>query len=186
MLAAGVPIGAGTDATRVASFNPWMSLYWLSTGRTIGGLQLYPESHRLDRTEALQLWTTGSAWFSGESGQKGSIRSGEYADLAVLSADYFSIADEEIKDLHSVLTLVGGRIVHGDQEFSGIAPPSPPVSPSWSPVSRFGGHYVADGTDRKNNLAHRSSITPTQRHRDIAPPRNANFWGPIGCGCFAI
>jgi predicted amidohydrolase YtcJ len=186
MLAAGVPVGAGTDATRVASFNPWMSLYWLSTGRTIGGLQLYPDSLQLDRTEALELWTRGSAWFSGESENKGSIRAGAYADLAVLSADYFSVPDDDIKDLHSVLTVVGGKIVYADQQFSNLAPPPLPVSPDWSPVRQFGGHFVTDNTASRNNHAHQTTNSLTASDRDIAQSCNSIFWGPVGCGCFAI
>ena len=171
MLAAGVPVGAGTDATRVASFNPWVSLYWLVSGRTLGGLPLYPEERQLDREQALRLWTKGSAWFSGEQEVKGAISRGEYADLAVLSADYFSIPSEEIKDLTSVLTMVGcegrgpsrkrvphagrctdsrcrrldpgcgGDVVHGTGGFSDLAPSLPPASPDWSPVRTYGGHY---------------------------------------------
>src|SRR6266481_5137698 len=73
MLEFGIPVGAGTDATRVSSYNPYLSLYWLVTGRTIGGLQLYPEANRLDRTEALRLYTVGSTWFSSEENQKGTL-----------------------------------------------------------------------------------------------------------------
>jgi len=90
----GVPVGAGTDATRVSSYNPFLSLYWLITGNTIGGLSLYPEENRFDRAEALKLYTLGSSWFSTEDGTKGALIPGQLADLAVLSADYFSIPDE--------------------------------------------------------------------------------------------
>src|SRR5947209_11337619 len=134
MLAAGVPLGAGTDATRVASYNPFVSLYWLITGRTVGGTTLYTEANRLERMEALRLWTASSAWFSSEQGRKGALAPGQLADLAVLSADYFSIPDEDIKRLESVLTLVGGRAVHAAAEFAALAPPAPPVLPAWSPV----------------------------------------------------
>ena len=106
MLALGVPVGAGTDATRVSSYNPFLSLYWLVTGNTVGGLNLYPEQNRLDRMEALRLYTVGSAWFSTEEGKKGSIAPGQLADLAVLSADYFSVSDEDIKRLESVLATI--------------------------------------------------------------------------------
>src|SRR6185503_17230597 len=71
MLASGVPVGAGTDATRVASYNPWVALAWLVTGRTGGGLALTPAAAQLDRTTALRLWTEGSAWFSTEERVKG-------------------------------------------------------------------------------------------------------------------
>ena len=140
MLAAGVPLGAGTDATRVASYNPFVSLYWLITGKTVGGTTLYTEANRLDRMDALRLWTAGSAWFSSEQGRKGALVPGQLADLAVLSADYFSIPDEDIKSLESVLTLVGGKAVHAAAEFAALAPPALPVLPAWSPVAKFGGY----------------------------------------------
>src|SRR5262249_3553919 len=112
MLEMGLPVGGGTDATRVASYNPWTALSWLVTGQTVGGLTLYPGAQRLSREAALQLWTTGSAWFSSEQGQKGQIQVGQLADLAVLSADYLRVPEDEIGGLESVLTVVGGRIVH--------------------------------------------------------------------------
>ncbi|MDY6949064.1 MAG: amidohydrolase, partial [Pseudomonadota bacterium] len=113
MLAAGVPVGAGTDATRVSSYNPWVALYWLVTGKTLGGMRLYPESNLVDREQALRLWTQGSAWFSGEEKVKGCIRKGQYADLAVLSADFMHVPEDEIQFIESVLTITGGRIVYG-------------------------------------------------------------------------
>jgi len=143
MLAAGLPVGAGTDGTRVASYNPWVALYWLSSGRTVGGLRLFGDENRLDRMEALRLYTVGSAWFSGEEEKKGALVPGALADLAVLSADYFSIPEDEIKRIESVLTIVGGKIVHGAGEFERIAPPSPPASPGWSPVGAYGGYHRA-------------------------------------------
>jgi hypothetical protein len=140
MLHLGIPVGAGTDATRVSSYNPWVSLYWMVTGKTVGGTALYTEHNRLDRMEALRLYTVGSSWFSSEDGQKGAIVPGQLADLAVLSADYFSIPDEQIKGLESVLTLVGGQVVHGAGAFARFAPPPLPVSPDWSPVAAYGGY----------------------------------------------
>jgi predicted amidohydrolase YtcJ len=113
MLEMGVPVGAGTDATRVASYNPFVSLYWLVTGKTIGGTQLYGEANRLDRMAALGLWTTGSAWFSGEDDKKGRIAPGQLPTWPSCRGDYFSVPDDEIKRLESVLTLVGGKPVHG-------------------------------------------------------------------------
>jgi predicted amidohydrolase YtcJ len=139
MLAAGVPVGAGTDATRVASYNPFVSLYWLTAGKTVGGTQIYSDANRFDRMEALRLWTVGSSWFSNDDGKKGALAPGQLADLAVLSADYFSIPDEQIKSLQSVLTMVGGVPVHAAAEFGGMAPPPLPVSPEWSPVATYGG-----------------------------------------------
>ena len=192
MLAAGVPVGAGTDATRVASFNPWISLYWLVTGKTVGGLRLYPEERQLERETALGLWTKGSAWFSGEATRKGAIAEGEYADLAVLSADYLSIPDEEIKNLNAVLTMVGGKVVHAEGDFGGLAPPLPPASPDWSPVRSFGGHY--HGLDHRNHdhpglmvASHQHCVATHHRQQ---PDRTASpadpFWGALGCSCFAF
>jgi predicted amidohydrolase YtcJ len=142
MIAAGVPVGAGTDATRVASYNPWVSLYWLVTGRTVGGYELWTEKNRLDRMEALRLYTRGSAWFSRDDEQKGALIPGQYADLAVLSADYFTVEDEEIKAIESVLTFMDGDIVFAQGPFSAFAPPPLPVEPDWSPVAEFGGAYI--------------------------------------------
>src|ERR1700757_269849 len=141
MLRTGLPVGAGTDATRVATYNPFVSLYWLVTGKTVGGLSMYDDANRIDRMEALRLWTVGSSWFSTEDGAKGSIVPGQLADLAVLSEDYFSIPDEEIKQLESVLTIVGGKPVYAAEEFAELAPPLPPVLPEWSPVAAYGGYF---------------------------------------------
>ena len=148
MLEMGVPVGAGTDATRVSSYNPYLSLYWLVTGKTVGGLRLYPEENRLDRGEALKLYTLGSSWFSTENGKKGALAPGQLADVAVLSADYFSIPEEEIKQLESVLTIVGGKVVYATAEFSRLAPPELPVSPSWSPVGAYGGYAKTSSRSR--------------------------------------
>ena len=74
MLVMDQPVGAGTDATRVASYDPWTALYWLTTGKTLGGLSIYDKDNRLDRATALRLWTSGSAWFSGDEGVKGSLQ----------------------------------------------------------------------------------------------------------------
>ena len=141
MLELGVPVGAGTDATRVSSYNPWLSLYWLVTGKTVGGLALYPENNRFERMEALRLYTVGSSWFSSDDGKKGSIVLGQLADLAVLSADYFAVPEEEIKRIESVLTIVGGKVVYAAKEFSKLAPPPLPVSPDWSPVKTHDGYW---------------------------------------------
>jgi len=139
MLELGVPVGAGTDATRVASYNPWVCLSWLSTGKTVGGLPLYDEQNLLDRKTALKLWTKGSAWFSGEHQHKGALSSGELADLIVLSDDYFAVDDNEIQWIESVLTVMNGKIVYAGAEFKNQDPSIPPASPDWSPVKRFGG-----------------------------------------------
>jgi len=135
MLELGLPVGGGTDATRVASYNPWMALYWLVSGRSVGGTELLGAGQRLDRVQALGLFTRGSAWFSGEETEKGTLEVGKLADLTVLSEDYLAIPEERIKDLESVLTLVGGKVVHGAGPFGPLAPALPKASPSWSPLA---------------------------------------------------
>ncbi|MRR34394.1 amidohydrolase [bacterium] len=180
MLEMGIPVGAGTDATRVASYNPWVSLYWLVSGRTVGGTPLYPAANRLDRVEALRLYTRGSAWFSQEEEKKGSIETGKLADLAVLSADYFSIPEDEIKGIESVLTILGGKVVHGAAEFGNLAPPQLPVSPDWSPVAVYGGYHrgtMASETARRSRSVH--------THARVRSPKEPRLW-QIGCDCFAF
>jgi predicted amidohydrolase YtcJ len=186
MLDMGVPVGAGTDATRVASYNPWVALYWLVTGRTVGGLRLTADPARLDRLTALRLWTEGSAWFSTEQGKKGRITAGQHADLVALDRDYFSLPEEEIKSIVAVLTLVGGRVVHGDHEFKDLAPPLPPAMPEWSPVRAYGGYQRTAGA---MTHAMRCSVHGHAHSRATRIPLRSDageFWGALGCGCFAF
>lgn len=198
ILEAGVPLGAGTDATRVASYNPWVSLAWLVTGQTLGGLRLYPPANRLDRESALRLWTEANGWFSTEAGKKGQIKIGQLADLAVLSDDYFAVPESEIVHLESMLTLLGGEPVYGAGEFAGLAPPAPPVLPDWSPVATFGGYRKPSGA---SNAVERVAAAPcgcgttcgVHGHGHVAAwganvpaadPRG--FWGALGCSCWAV
>jgi predicted amidohydrolase YtcJ len=180
MLSAGLPVGAGTDATRVASYNPFVSLYWLVTGRTLGGLAMYDDGNRLDRIEALRLWTVGSSWFSSDQGAKGAIVPGQLGDLAVLSADYFSIPEEEIKDLESVLTIVGGKVVYGAAEFENLAPPAPAILPEWSPVGTYGGYAKPARVPVVANT--RSAREHVNEH--CHPLRQDG--GSFGCLCWAF
>ncbi|WP_299404851.1 amidohydrolase [uncultured Roseobacter sp.] len=140
MIEMGIPIGGGTDATRVASYNPWVALHWLVTGETVGGMPTRSERHQLNRIEALEAYTVDAAWFSGEEARKGRIAPGQYADIAVLTADYFTVPEDEIADLESVLTITAGKIVYGTEEFADRAPQLPAISPDWSPAVVFGGY----------------------------------------------
>jgi predicted amidohydrolase YtcJ len=180
MLRTGLPVGAGTDATRVASYNPFVSLYWLVTGKTVGGLSMYDQDHRFDRMEALRLWTVGSSWFSTEQETKGSIVPGQLADLAVLSADYFSVAEDEIKRLESVLTIVGGKPVYAAEEFAELAPPLPPVLPEWSPVGAFGGYAKPAGVP----VTAYSPLVHARSHQHHCTDHA--FSGGFGCLCWAF
>jgi predicted amidohydrolase YtcJ len=141
MLQMGIPVGAGTDGTRVSSYNPWPALYWLVSGKTMGGMQLFADDNKLSREEALRLFTVGSAWLSQEEAVKGRIAAGQYADFAVLSADYLTVPEEQIKHIESLLTVVAGKVVYAAKPFENVALPAlPPVSPAWSPVAHFGGY----------------------------------------------
>src|SRR5262245_11345202 len=133
-------MSGGTDATRVASYNPWISLAWLVTGRTVAGMRLYPQRNCLDRETALRTWTENVTWFSSEEGKKGRIQVGQFADLIVPDRDYFSCSEDEIADTTSDLTIVGGKVVYAARDFAEYdeAEP-PPAMPDWSPVRTFGG-----------------------------------------------
>lgn len=140
MLKLGLPVGGGTDSTRVSSYNPWLSLEWLITGKSVGGLQMYGEENILNRMEALRIWTKGSAWFTGEEKQKGAIAAGEYADFAMLDRDYLNVPDSEIRETTADLTAVGGKIVHAQNAFKSYATELPELKPNWSPVIKYGGY----------------------------------------------
>ncbi len=200
MLEFGIPVGAGTDATRVASYNPWVSLYWLTTGKTVGGVAMYPDKNCLSREEALRLYTQGSSWFSSEYGKKGGLAPGQLADLVALTDDYFSVPEEQIKGIESVLTIAGGKIVHATDEFTAHAPPAVPVLPEWSPVKVFGGYGApldirkaaragvpAPGHQHSKECQHgcHHSAHPLLVGSDAARQRYAEFFG-LGCDCFAF
>jgi hypothetical protein len=200
MLEMGVKVSAGTDATRVASYNPWIALSWLTTGKTIGGLRLTPERNTLDRETALRLLTEKVTWFSNEEGKKGNIMEGQLADLAVLDRDYFMVPGEEIQDITSVLTVVGGRIVHGAGDYAALAPPLPPAMPDWSPVRRFGGYQDrrAEAPGAKGAFARAMARCcdaacgvhghDHARAWAAATPagHDQGFWGALGCSCWAF
>lgn len=198
MLAAGVPVGAGTDATRVASYDPWMALYWMTTGKTLGGMPLYAEANVLDRETALRLWTHGSAWFSGEADLKGTLGVGMLADLAVLSADYLAVPPEEIKDIASVLTIMDGAVVYAAGDFARLDPPLPPASPDWSPANTIptpGMRADAGGGARHARACADGCGTACGVHghdhliawASPLPVRDrGRFWGALGCACFAV
>jgi hypothetical protein len=191
ILEAGVPLGAGTDATRVASYNPWVSLYWLVTGKTLGGMAMYPKAKRVDRETALRLWTEANTWFSNEEGKKGTIKAGQLADLAVLSSDYMTVAEDSIKDITSVLTVLGGNVVYGAGPFGKLAPPLPPASPSWSPVGALGGYYRKSGAQpaaaKKQAAASCCAVHGNDAHAwfaEVPASDKGAFWGAFGCSCW--
>ncbi len=194
MIAAGIPVGAGTDATRVASYNPWVSLNWLVTGKTVGGLGLYPGTNRVSREKALAMWTHENTWFSSEVGKKGQIKVGQLADLAILSGDYFSVAESDIPHLRSVCTLLGGKVVYGEGDYAPLAPALPRPMPHWSPVATFGGyHRDPQASARLASACGCASACGVHGHDHAAalgtqaPSADVQtFWGALGCGCWAV
>ncbi len=204
MLARGVNVSAGTDATRVSSHNPWVSLSWLITGSTVGGLRLYPQSNCLDRETALRLWTEKVAWFSNEAGAKGVIREGALADLVVPDRDFFGCPESDIPDTTALLTIVGGKVVYGAGAFASWDDGGPPPAmPDWSPVRRFVGyHRKSDVVGAPLQSVLRRNATAAcgcsqaclvHGHDHLAATRRTvpasdlkGFWGALGCGCWAV
>jgi hypothetical protein len=122
LLAAGVQLAAGTDATRASSHSPWLALWWLVGGRSLDGVARRPPAHRMSRAVALAAYTSGSAWLSFEEGDRGHLRPGARADFAVLDRDYFTVEEDEIPSVSSVLTVVGGDVAYS----SGAVVPATP------------------------------------------------------------
>ncbi|WP_109124480.1 amidohydrolase [Dyella sp. C11] len=199
ILEKGVRTSAGTDATRVASYNPWVSLSWLITGKTVGGMGLYPRSHCLDRHEALRMWTEHVTWFSNEEGKKGQIKVGQLADLIVPDRDFFACPEDDIADTTSLLTIVGGRVVYGSGGFATFEDVTvPPAMPEWSPVRTYGG-YGAWAQQRNAQPAITAAACGCSHGCGVHGHDHANawssrlpvsdlksFWGALGCACWAV
>ncbi len=202
ILEKGVKVSAGTDATRVASYNPWVSLAWLITGKTVGGLRLYPQHNCLDRETALRMWTENVTWFSNEEGKKGRIEAGQFADLIVPDRDFFGCPESEIADTTALLTMVAGRVVYGAGEFADLDDAAPPPAmPDWSPVRRYGG-FAAWGIEPGEQAQTQRTIeancacandcgvhghqhaTAWSAKLPIADLKS--FWGALGCACWAV
>jgi hypothetical protein len=190
MLERGLLVAAGTDATRVSSYNPWLSLSWLVSGRTVGGLVLNAPQDRVDRDTALAKYTAAGASLTGEAGKKGQITPGQYGDLAILSADFFSVPEPEISFIESVLTIAGGRIVYANGPLEDAAAPLPDISPSWSPVARFGGFQRRSGAAQARDVIEATLDSELQRRwreRSGDPvgdsgPSSEGFDSLGGCG----
>ncbi|MEJ1166564.1 amidohydrolase [Variovorax sp. CCNWLW186] len=203
MLEKGVKVSAGTDATRVASYNPWVSLSWLVTGKTVGGMQLYPQRNCLDREAALRMWTENVTWFSNEVGKKGRIEAGMLADLMVPDRDFFACPEFEIADTTALLTMVGGKVVYAAGPFQPHdegAPP--PAMPDWSPVRSFGGYAGwgdAEGAPLQKAMRRAAMACACANNCSVHGHQHAtawssklpiadlkSFWGALGCACWAV
>lgn len=202
MLEKGVNVSAGTDATRVASYNPWVGLSWLVTGKTVGGMQITPQRNCLDRETALRMYTEKVTWFSNEVGKKGQIVEGQFADLIVPDRDFFACPESEIADTTALLTVLGGKVVWGAGEFAHHDQSTIPLAmPDWSPVRKFGG-YGAWGDQQGaplQNAARVAAACACSSNCNVHGHQHANawtsklpiadlksFWGALGCACWAV
>jgi predicted amidohydrolase YtcJ len=203
IIKAGVKVSAGTDATRVASYNPWVALAWLVTGKTVSGLRIYPTQNCLDRETALRMWTENVTWFSNEEGKKGRIAVGQFADLMVPDRDYFACAENEIADTTSDLTIVGGKVVYGAGAFASLDEGGPPPAmPEWSPVRTFGGYGAWADSRNAGQAALDRTLAMTCSCANACGIHGHNhaiawsgklpiadlksFWGALGCACWAV
>jgi predicted amidohydrolase YtcJ len=203
IIKAGIKVSAGTDATRVASYNPWVALAWLVTGKTVSGLRIYPTQNCIDRETALRMWTENVTWFSNEEGKKGRIAVGQFADLMVPDRDYFACAENEIADTTSDLTIVGGKVVYGAGAFASLDEGGPPPAmPEWSPVRTFGGYGAWADSRNAGQAALDRTLAMTCSCANACGIHGHNhaiawsgklpiadlksFWGALGCACWAV
>jgi predicted amidohydrolase YtcJ len=118
----GVPTGGGTDANRVMSHNPFVSLRWMLDGKTVDGIETRGVQEIPSREEALRIYTQGSAWFAHDEKRRGALTAGQLADLTVLSENYFTVPLSRMADIESLLTMVGGRIVYAAEPYASLDP----------------------------------------------------------------
>jgi predicted amidohydrolase YtcJ len=137
----GIPLAMTTDAFRAATFNPWVGISWMVSGKSVSGSQILAKDNRLSRAEALKLFTSGAAWFMNAEAELGAIAPGNLADFSVLDRDYFTVPEDQIKSVSSVLTIMDGKVVFGAQDYSALSPQLPAILPDWSPVKYFGSYY---------------------------------------------
>ena len=107
----GIHAGMSSDGMQIAPMNPWLHMYYATTGLNARQV-LINGPQKITRQQVLKLYTANNGWFLREEDQIGTIEAGKLADLAVLSDDYFTVPDEALKKIRSVLTVVGGNIVH--------------------------------------------------------------------------
>jgi predicted amidohydrolase YtcJ len=175
----GLHLCAGTDGNRASSHNPWAGIEWLVTGRTAGGAALNSGRNLVDRNEALRLYSAAGARLTGEEDKKGVLRAGAWADLAVLSADYMTVPDQDISKISSELTMVGGRAVYGAGNFASLAPKALPVSPDWLPIGSYPSYRTADAHTSGHGLA--AAYVADAALPDIVGP-DGQRWS-MGCLC---
>jgi predicted amidohydrolase YtcJ len=134
----GLRIAAGSGDPRIGSYNPWLTYWWLISGRALSGAQLRSREDLMTRERALRALGTDAAWFAQLDGQLGTLAPGQLADFALLNADPLGGPEQRALGIESLLTVSGGRVVHAAGPYAGLAPAAPPIDPPWSPLARFG------------------------------------------------
>jgi predicted amidohydrolase YtcJ len=119
----GLTVAGGTDAHRVSSYNPFVSLQWYLDGTTIGGVKTRDDAEAPSRRQALEMYTRNTAFMANEDDRRGTLEVGKLADLAVLSADYLTAPVKEVGKIRSLLTMVGGKVVYAAEPFTNVAAP---------------------------------------------------------------
>jgi predicted amidohydrolase YtcJ len=120
----GLTVAGGTDAHRVSSYNPFVSLQWYLDGTTIGGVKTRGDAEAPSRRQALEMYTRNPAFMANDDDKRGTLEAGKLADLAVLSADYLTAPVAEIGKIRSLLTMVGGNVVYADAPFASLEAPA--------------------------------------------------------------
>ena len=108
----GIMWGFGSDGSRANQIQPFTTLWWAVTGKMVGGARVLRETNTISREDALIAHTRRNAFFLFQEDNLGSIQAGKLADLVVLDRDYLTVPVDQIKDIKSVMTIVGGRIVY--------------------------------------------------------------------------
>ena len=119
LLESGIPMGAGSDSAVVGALNPWLGLYFMTTGRDASGEVLLP-GQQVSRKDALRLYTAANAWFNFEEADMGSIEPGKLADLVVLDRSYYDCTDEELRRMRPLLTMVDGKVAFARGPFAAL------------------------------------------------------------------
>jgi hypothetical protein len=136
----GVNVAMSTDAFRAATYNPWVGISWMVSGKSVSGTEVLAKDNRLSRAEALHMFTRSAAWFTNAENELGMIAPGYLADFVLLDKDYLTIPEDQIKSIASDLTVMDGRVVFGAREYRDLAPRLPEVLPAWSPIGHLGGY----------------------------------------------
>jgi predicted amidohydrolase YtcJ len=121
---AGLPMAAGSDATRANWYQPWASVWWLVTGGSVDGQSPRAAEHRLDVEAALRAYTGNGAWFTFEEGRRGRLVPGQLADLFVPTADPFDVEADALRGVRSELTVMAGRVTHSSGQLWEPSSPS--------------------------------------------------------------